>query len=54
MWEVLFRAMPPGLGKGPELGHAGHIRTCSVHPTIRRQGKPGGSVSSLFSQPFLQ
>ncbi len=50
--EALSRVLPPGLAEVLELGHAGHIRTCSVHPT--RAAPSGCRVSSLFSQPFLQ
>ena len=32
-WEALSRALPAGLAEALELGRAGDIWTCSVHPT---------------------
>ena len=50
--EALSRVLPPGLAGAPELRHAGHIRTCSVHPT--RAAPSGCRVTGLFIKPVSQ
>ena len=50
--EALSRVQPSGLTGAPELGLAGDICTCYVHPT--RAAPFGCRVSSLFSQPVSQ
>ena len=50
--EALSRVLPPGLAGAPELRHAGHIRTCSVHPS--RAAPSGCRVTGLFSKPVSQ
>ena len=46
--EALSRVLPPGLVGAPELGLAGHIRTCSVHHI--RAAPMGCRISRLSRQ----